>query len=799
MPFRIILFSLLLLLALPVFAAAAVLEKIAIADNSDLRQVFFSFSELPRYDQRVNGRRIDLRFFDAEEAPGLTAPAEDGRIVKMLRQERDGALLYSFFLRYPPQKTTVTATGDKRLVLDITLGGGHSISKSGNAAAQPSFMKGVAADNPLAASPYRENWPFFFQDYESGVDPVAPMLFSLPPYPLIALLPPGRGKNIAVLPQGAGPANAASAALAAVLLEAIAKEQNEETKKLLALTYGEALARAGQFDGAYKQLYLLVEKYGDEQIGIFAAYLLNRLRAQYQDAGVAYFALKDAQAKVLPGNPLAPWFRLLQIETALASGNTAAAGELLQENDIAFPPEVGQLRDLRQGDYLAATGKDIQAFVRYQLAGADSDRRAQPFSQNAYCNILYTHRQFAKAETCYGHLAETVSGDAALAMASFRQAMAKLRATPKEPPAEAFARIAYAYPSTEGGLRAAMKSADLMVLAGNSKLEAARRRYQEVLNGTNKRDIRAEATVKLAIVSVLQNKAKDAVPVLMDFLRNDRASNLRATATALLIQCLPGEIRRLTASGQAMEALILAKQNRELFANRWLDSAILVDVAKSYQELGIWTEAQATWLYLLEISHDPERERFFLPLISASFQRGEYSQAEEYAVQYAYNYPQGPDREAILRLRLSSLLALRQYDKILSLLPAPLPDDRGIRAIAATVHFQRDDFQATAALLQNEAAAAPIVPRNLFMLAESRRRLNDLEGAAALFHRLENDATYGDEAVYHLAEIARGQGDSGKEKEYLQRLATKNEESPWRRFAQKALEARQFTEKRVGS
>ena len=801
MSFRIILFSLLLPLALPAFAVAAVLEKITIADNSDLRQVFFSFSKLPRYETRVIGRRIDLRFFDAETAPDLATPSEDDRIVKMLRQQRDGALLCSFFLRYRPQKATVTAAEDKRLVLDITLGNSEYTGKGDKAPQQSAFAKSAAtsADNPLAVSPYRENWLFFFQDYESRIDPVAPMLFSLPPYPLIALLPPDREENIAILPQGATPADAASAALSAILLEAIAKEQNEEKKKLLALTYGEALLRAGQFEGAYKQLYLLAEKYSNNQIGIFASYLLNRLQAQYQDAGVAYFALRDAQGKVLPGNPLAPWFRLLQIETALASGNTAAAGELLQKNDVAFPPEAEQLRDLRQGDYLAATGKDIQAFVRYRLLGPDSDRHTQPFSQNEYCNILYTHRQFAKADTCYGQLTEVVSGDAALAMANFRQVMARLHAGPKTPPTEAFTRIAYAYQETEGGQRAAMKGLDLMVLADHSKMEVARKRYQEILNEATKRDIRAEATVKMAILAMLQDKTKDTVAILMDFLRNDRTSDLRETATALLIQCLPGEIRRLTATGQAMDALILAKQNRELFVNHWLDSSLLVDVAQSYQKLGIWTEAQATWRYLLEISHDSEREKFFLPLVTTSFERGEYSQAEEYAAQYAYNYPQGLDREAILRLRLSSLLALRQYDKILSLLPTPLPDDRDIRAITAAVYFQRDDFQATAALLQNEAAAAPIVPRNLFMLAESRYRLTDLEGAAALFHRIEDDKTYGDQAIYRLAEIARSQGHSGKEEEYLKRLTAKNEESPWRRFAQKALEARQFTGKQTGS
>ena len=800
--FRIILFLILFVLATPSFAAAAVLERITVADNRDLRQLFFTFSELPRYSQKVSGKRIDLRFFEAEAKPALPKPPEDDRVVKILKQQQDGTLIYSFFLRYPPRKATVTATGGNRLVLDITLGDGqYTIAADKEAAGELPFAENVAttADNPLAASPYRKNWLLFFRNYESAIDPIAPMLFSLPPYPLIALMPPGCGDNVAVLPEGARRADINSGALAAALLEAIAKEQDEGKKKLLALTYGEALLRAGEFTGAYKQLYLLADKYKDEQIGIFAAYLLYRLQAQYEDAGRAYFPLQDLQKKVLPGNPLAPWFLLLRIETALASGDMKAAGELLQQDDIAFPPEAEELRNLRQGDYLAATGKDIQAFVRYRLLDPSTDRRAQPFSQNEYCNILYAHRQFAEAATCYGQLAEIVSGDAAPAMASFRQAMAKLHTEPKHPPTESFTRIAYAYPGTDASRRAAMKSVDLMVLANPDKMETARRRYQEVLDEAIKRDIRAEATVKIAILSVLQHKTKEAVAILMEFLRNDRASDLRPTATALLIQSLPDEIRRLVAAGDAMGALVLAKQNRDMFTNRWLDSALLVEVAKSYQELGIWKEAQGAWLYLLEISRNPERQQFFLPLVIASFQRGEYSQAEEYAAQYAYNYPLGEDQTAILRLRLASLLALGQYDKILSLLPTPAPNDRETRVIAATVHFQRDEFEETAELLRDEANAQPAVPRNLFMLADSNYRFGDLKTAAALFSRIKDDNAYGDEATYLLAEIARRQDDKRGEEQFLKQLAAKDEDSPWRRFAQKALEAHRLTEKKTGS
>ena len=61
--------------------------------------------------------------------------------------------------------------------------------------------------------------------------------------------------------------------LAPKILTSIQTTEDEQTKKLFALTYGEVLSRAGKFDEAFKQLYLLQDTYSDELFGTYAKYL----------------------------------------------------------------------------------------------------------------------------------------------------------------------------------------------------------------------------------------------------------------------------------------------------------------------------------------------------------------------------------------------------------------------------------------------------------------------------------------------------------------------------------------------
>ena len=61
----------------------------------------------------------------------------------------------------------------------------------------------------------------------------------------------------------------------------------------------------------------------------------------------------------------------------------------------------------------------------------------------------------------------------------------------------------------------------------------------------------------------------------MRFLREFQTAELRPTAQALLIDILPGEINKLIQAGKYPEALVLAKENKEVFQKNWLDIKIL--------------------------------------------------------------------------------------------------------------------------------------------------------------------------------------------------------------------------------
>ena len=71
--------------------------------------------------------------------------------------------------------------------------------------------------------------------------------------------------------------------LADKLLKLIETTQDKGIKKQLALTYGEVLSRSGNFEDAYRQLYLLKEQYGDELLGTYANYLLFQLRSVHEN------------------------------------------------------------------------------------------------------------------------------------------------------------------------------------------------------------------------------------------------------------------------------------------------------------------------------------------------------------------------------------------------------------------------------------------------------------------------------------------------------------------------------------
>ena len=192
---------------------------------------------------------------------------EDDKIVKILSQHKNNKTVLSFFFRYPPQKfDLVPNEKENKLVIRILLGNPYSAALPGLSSRLSglTIVERTTKDfsNPYIASPYSADWRSFFKLYEAKLDISVPVQYTVLPFPAIQFLIPDREKNKELL--GSEIESLARQhlwnAIPPLLLELLDTESDSEIKKMLAMTYGDVLLRAGQFSDAYKQLYLLAQE-----------------------------------------------------------------------------------------------------------------------------------------------------------------------------------------------------------------------------------------------------------------------------------------------------------------------------------------------------------------------------------------------------------------------------------------------------------------------------------------------------------------------------------------------------------
>lgn len=237
----------------------------------------------------MNIGSINLIFNHTLTPPDFKIFETDDNIVKILPQVEGDNFILSLFFRYKPQYYKFTKSAEDTIVFEILLG--NQFSKSYKNLADR--LKGLTVldrnstynSNPYLLSPYTSDWMSFFSRYESPVTIKVPLRFSFLPFPIISLLPGGNignqqilsAKMLEIAAQGHW------GRLAEMILLEFQLELDIERQKKLALTYGELLARSNDFESAYKQLYLLNEKFPEELIGNFAQYLLILIRAIHED------------------------------------------------------------------------------------------------------------------------------------------------------------------------------------------------------------------------------------------------------------------------------------------------------------------------------------------------------------------------------------------------------------------------------------------------------------------------------------------------------------------------------------
>ncbi len=790
---RTVLILILLLLAVD-SAAANELVKMAKVKSTNSAQLYFTFREPPHFSTNADRRRLDIHFPDTTMAKDLAVLQPDKDIVKILSREFQGQLIVSLFFRYQPQEFAVNPGNPGTIVLDVDLG--NEYSKSYRELARR--LKGLEIvdrstidfTNPLFRSPWSKNWTAFFADYEPQVKNSVPVAFTSPPFPIIALLRPGLEENTRLIDEQM--ATLADQGLwdhlAAITLEKIDQTPDIEDQKLLALVYGEALARGGDFEAAYKQLYLLNAEYPEEELAVYAQYLLVLLRAIMESPLTAEYEFRKLEKKIPDNAPLAPNFLLSRVETALASKEYRRLNALLQEENVALPPEIVDRMRIRQADYWSAIDEPIRARAAYNLIGNSPLLATQPHSWSNSCASLYSQRHWQEAAQCYQKLGTMVTSPENRAFAAYSRQMARLHFVSPYKLINAFSEIADNFPGTSAAEAAVMKKNDLLLLQNPARARTLLPRYQQLGQQGASREIRAAARFKSILLENMIGRRNKAITMARDFLRDFQSGEIRVSAEALLIELLPAEITDLVNKGDYLKALVLARENREFFDKNWIDSRFLVDIADAYHKIGLFDEAQKLYLYLLEVSPLENRERFYPLLLANALAAGNFSLLDDYASQYAYNYPYGSCAVDVLYLRLQGLIAEGKVKEAFKLLPATLPEQSRYYRLAAHLQFKLDNWLKALEALQNLEFNDRLDATEQFMLAESLYHTGNYQQALIEYQRLAEDHPWRDQILYRTADIARRQGRDRDADSLLKELEKSGKDTLWKQLAERELQ-----------
>lgn len=791
-----ILFStlILILLLLPGSGVSAnELVKMSEVKKTNNAQIYFTFKDPPRFNTHAENRRLDIQFPDTTLAKDLKSLPADKDLVKILSREFQGQLIVSLFFRYQPQDFKVNPGAPGTIVLDINLGNEYSKSYKDLA----KRLKGlnivdrntIDFTNPFIRSPYSKNWLSFFSEYEPEVKTEVPVAFTSPPFPIIAMLPPGMEKNMRLLNKEMTDLARQGLwdHLASAVLEKIDETKDIEEQKLLALVYGESLARAGDFEAAYKQLYLLNREYPDEKLAVYAQYLLVLLRAIKENPLTAEYEFRKLEPMIPDKSPIAPYFFLSRIETALASKEYKRLNTLLQKDDIALPANVLNRVRIRQADYWDAIDEPVRSYAAYNLLANSKLLQTQPRSWNNYCHTLYAQRRYQQAENCYQKLGGMLRGKEA-AMAAFNRQMSRLHFTSPYKLINSFSEISDNYPETAAAELAELKKNDLLLLQNNKRARTLLPRYQRIGKEGSIRAIRADARFKEILLEKMIGHDQKAIAMAQTFLRDFQSGDIRISAQALLIEMVPETISRQVKEGEYLKALVLARENRSFFEKNWINSKFLVDIADAYQQLGLFDEAQKLYLYLLEVMPIDKREQFYVSLLENALGAGNYSMLDNYASQYAYNYPDGKYADDVLYIRLQGLRAEDRREEAVKMLPSPLPEEARYYRLAGHLEFEMNNYANSLEALQNLEFSEKLTPVEQFMLAECLYRTGGYEQALQTYISLADDHPWHDQIVYRKAQIAKVQGRDSDATDLLQDLAENGENIFWKQLAERELQ-----------
>lgn len=786
--------------------AAALLKAVNRTDDSGHMQLSFHFDQLPTYTMTTNGRRVDLECQDMVLTDKLPLPATDEKMIKVVSNQKKTKALLSFYFRYPPQKVIPKSNKETAIViLDIFLG-----NRPTTPTEIPSKLQGVDAanqdkddsPNPVTVSSYAKNWISLFTEYESQVEIAVATKLSLPPFPLAAAVQPNIANEI-WLPADIEPLTKENkwAQVCQLLYKQLTNQTDEKLKERLVLAYAEALVRSGEYKESHILLQKIALQYPDTLMAPLAQFLLIYQQAVKGDHVTAYYELEGLLKNKLEQNtPFTPNFNLLLAEIAVMAGRLKDAEKLLVRDDLIRNEQLKSIRLLRQADLLYAKNEKTKAQAAYlELANQSPLIDSDPMSLAHFSDALYSSRRFQEAAKKYRLLSDLLNKEPQQDLALFRLAMSQNHSSPsaEQNTGIYLQQIQEAFPGSEGSTRALLKQTDLDFISKRINAEKAETVYRKTAEKAETIVLREEASLKQALVNHLAGDHQTSVALCMAMLRGFRSGKLHIEAQALLIEQLPGVIKKLANDKEYIKALVLAKQNRMFFSRGWLNTSLLYDLAGIYSKLGLTDQTAQIYQYIFEFSSDAGKEKMYLPLIQGLSAADQHTQVEEYADRYLLRYPKGADMPAIFLLKIKSLYESGQLDKAINLLKADTrPPNPQLELLKARIFFELKQWQNVIDTLTKPELQNLIAKNNVSLfLAESYFQTGQDNLATPAFRRIVEQGIDIEQAQYRLAQIESKKNNTSQALNLFKELAEKGKDPLWTKLAREEVAILQLKQK----
>ena len=773
----------------PVLAQEHVLYKIDRSWKEERTLFEFTLSEeVPEYEVKTSGQRVDVILFQTETAETLDRLEAGGELVRTLVADQGVKTIVSLVLRRPPEDVE-HSTSEENPVLRLRLSWSEEGTRPAIAeqlSGRPSLARGGASMTRRVSSPYSGSWKEFFRDYELPLRIEPELVYTLAPFP--GLLP---SRDLQAVPE-----KATSLAqegkweeAGSVLDQTDSGNVSDGEGVVRGIAHADLLLRQDKVEQAREVLRNLPVS-GKRDHAVALSYLRAYAAAA---SGDPYLGLSRARDLELPDEAPERWkasAKLLEIETALGAGQAERAYVLASDP----PQEEGQLERifaLRRAQAGFALGKregaaqELGNFSRSFLAG-------HPRALAQLARSSYDSGDYGKALQYFSRLARALDDPELIAMAEFGEAMSDLRRGSRLLARQELARIAEKAGSSRARWRAESELADMALLEeeGREARDIAAS-YRDIALRAQSREIREEAAFKRILVAHLSDHPRVAAEWLGSFLRDFSAGELRSHAQALLVKILPGVVKDLMAEDAYVQAMGLVQEHRQILRYASLPLDFLHDLGGAFYRLGFFERACRVYEYMLSLAENPaEKEAIYPYLVRSYIKREKYAPAVNHAQECIRDYPQGAHSKTMHYLLAKALRQSGRSDRAAALLRSPdRPVSRKLDSLAGKIFFSRERFgEAERYLARATGKAWDQVPSELLMLrAESLFRIQEYGQALALYSHLEKEGYQRALTRYRMGQIHRKAGRVGQGAKLWQRIVDTKESPLWSELASEAL------------